>query len=68
MVVILVLFTLVFFLGVDHLKTWNDNRVRTPRGTMYTTGTTITSFGFESLGCLSQDGGVPYKEQVDWEI
>jgi hypothetical protein len=62
MVVILVLFTLVFFLGVDHLKTWNDNRVRTPRGTM------ITTHGFEMLGALSQDGGQPYREQVDWEI
>ena len=62
MVVILVLFTLVFFLGVDHLKTWNDNRVRAPRGTMY------TSPGFEALGALAQDGGVPYREQVDWEI
>ena len=62
MVVILVLGTFIFFLGVDHLKTWNDKRIRAPRGTM------ITTAGFEMLGALAQDGGVPYKEQVDWEI
>ena len=57
MVVILVLFTLVFFLVVDHLKTWNDNRIRTPRGTMY------TSPGFEMLGALAQDGGSTMKSE-----
>ena len=56
MTVILVLFTFVFFLSIDAIKTWNDNRVRAPRGTM------ITSPGFEMLGALAQDGGEKVKD------
>ena len=48
MVVLLVLFTIILFLGIDYFKT---RHVFEPRGTMY------TSPGFEMLGALAQDGG-----------
>lgn len=51
MVVLLVLFTITVFLSIDSFRNWNKNRIRVPRGTMYTTP------GFEALGCLAQDGG-----------
>ena len=50
MTVILVLFTLCLFLGIDAAKTHYD-RVRVSHGTMFTTS------GFEMLGALAQDGG-----------
>ena len=56
MTVILVLFTFIFFLVVDALKTRYENRVRVARGTR------ITTPGFEMLGALAQDGGEPVKE------
>ena len=58
MVVLLVLFTICFFLAVDAIR----SMVRVPRnlGTMHTT------FGFEGLGCLAQDGGE--RVELDYEI
>ena len=50
MTIILVLSVFVIFLTIDWFKT---HPIRVPRGTMYTTP------GFESLGCLAQDGGTP---------
>jgi len=62
MTVLLVLFTIIVFLAIDAVR----SMVRVPRnlGTMHTT------FGFEGLGCLAQDGGslLPETEQTDWEI
>ena len=61
MTVLLVLFTICFFLAVDAIRSMD---IRVPSGTTYTT------FGFEGLGCLAQDGGslLPETEQTDWEI
>ena len=65
MTILLVLAFFIFFLAVDWFKT---HPIHLPSGTMYT-GTTITSFGFESLGALAQDGGTPVEEtQTDYEI
>ena len=58
MVVLLVLFTICFFLTIDAVR----SMVRVPRNL----GTTYTTFGFEGLGCLAQDGGE--KVEVDYEI
>ena len=60
MTVILVLLTIGLFLGIDSVRTWNANRIRAPRGTMYTTP------GFEMLGALAQDGGE--KIENDYQI
>ena len=57
MVVLLVLFTSTVFLSIDSFRNWNKNRIRVPRGTMYTTP------GFEVLGCLAQDGPLPEKKK-----
>jgi hypothetical protein len=59
MTVLLVLFTICFFLAVDAIRSMD---IRVPRnlGTMHTT------FGFEGLGCLAQDGGI--KIEPDYEI
>ena len=60
MVVLLVLGTIIFFLIVDAIRSME---IRVPRGTMHTT------FGFEGLGCLAQDGGTPVKSsEPDYEI
>ena len=58
MTVLLVLFTIIVFLAIDAVR----SMVRVPRnlGTMHTT------FGFEGLGCLAQDGGI--KIEPDYEI
>jgi hypothetical protein len=58
MTVILVLFTLCLFLGIDALKT--HYQVLVPRGTMFTTP------GFEMLGAMAQDGGE--RVEIDYEI
>jgi len=58
MTVILVLFTLCLFLGIDALKT--HYQVRVPHGMMFTTP------GFEMLGALAQDGGT--RIEIDYEI
>ena len=60
MTVILVLFTLCLFLGIDAAKTWYEKRVTLPTGTMFTTP------GFEMLGALAQDGGD--RVENDYEI
>ena len=60
MTVILVLFTLCLFLGIDAAKTWYENRTTLPTGTMFTTP------GFEMLGALAQDGGD--RVENDYEI
>jgi hypothetical protein len=57
MVVLLVLFTIILFLSIDAIKTWDAKRIRAPRGTMY------TSPGFEMLGALAQDGGNKVEEK-----
>ena len=59
MTVILVLFTFIFFLLLDHFKTAYDARVHAPRGTAYTTP------GFEMLGALAQDGGTLMSEDAE---
>ena len=60
MTILLVLAFFIFFLAVDWFKT---HPVRLPSGTMFTTP------GFEMLGALAQDGGLPVEEkQVDYEI
>lgn len=59
MTVILVLFTFIFFLTLDFLKTRHDSRVRVMRGTMFTTP------GFEALGALAQDGGTLKSEDAE---
>ena len=58
MTVLLVLFTLCLFLGIDALKT--HYQVRVPHGMMFTTP------GFEMLGALAQDGGT--RIELDYEI
>ena len=58
MTVLLVLFTLCLFLGIDAAKTHYQARV--PHGTMFTTP------GFEMLGALAQDGGD--RVEIDYEI
>ena len=61
MVVLLVLFTICFFLAIDAVR----SMVRVPRNL----GTTYTTFGFEGLGCLAQDGGTPVEpSESDYEI
>jgi len=57
MTVILVLFTICMFLGIDALRTWSSKRAALPKGTMFTTP------GFEMLGCLAQDGGKPVEKK-----
>jgi len=60
MTVLLVLGTICFFLSVDAIRSMD---IRVPSGTMHTT------FGFEGLGCLAQDGGIPVeKAEPDYEI
>ena len=62
MTILLVLAFFIFFLAVDWFKT-HPVRIRSPRGTM------IITPGFEMLGALAQDGGLPVEEkQVDYEI
>ena len=58
MTVLLVLFTLCLFLGIDALKT--HYQVRVPHGMMFTTPV------FEMLGALAQDGGT--RIEIDYEI
>jgi hypothetical protein len=58
MTVLLVLFTLCLFLGIDALKT--HYQVHVQCGTMFTTP------GFEMLGALAQDGGT--RIEIDYEI
>ena len=61
MTVLLVLFTIIVFLAVDAVR----SMVRVPRNL----GTTYTTFGFEGLGCLAQDGGIPVeKAEPNYEI
>jgi hypothetical protein len=60
MVVLLVVGTFVVFLTIDTIRSME---IRVPRGTSYTTP------GFEGLGCLAQDGGIPVeKAESDYEI
>ena len=56
MVVLLVLGFCIFFITIDAIRSMET----VPKGTMHTT------FGFEGLGCLAQDGGE--KVEVDYEI
>ena len=62
MTVLLLLFTFVLFLVIDHCKTALEHRSHDrvyrsePRGSMFTTP------GFEALGAFAQDGGEPSKE------
>jgi hypothetical protein len=56
MVVLLVLGFCLFFITIDAIRSLDT----VPKGTMHTT------FGFEGLGCLAQDGGE--KVEVDYEI
>ena len=58
MTVLLVLFTLCLFLGIDALKT--HYQVHVSHGTMFSTP------GFEMLGALAQDGGT--RVELDYEI
>ena len=59
MVVLLVLGFCIFFLTIDAIRSMET----VPKGTMHTT------FGFEGLGCLAQDGGTPVKSsEPDYEI
>jgi len=64
MTVLLILFTFVLFLLIDHFKTtyeiWRQAlyRQQSRRG-MFTTP------GFEMLGALAQDGGEPVKPEAD---
>jgi len=63
MTVILVLFTFIAFLLLDHLKTAYDRKRSTVRPQMYVRPV-YTTPGFEMLGALAQDGGEIYKKEL----
>ena len=66
MTVILVLLFLATFLTIDYAKTQYEHR---KLDTLYRSewrGTMFTTPGFEMLGALAQDGGIPYEELADY--
>ena len=66
MTVILVLLFLATFLTIDYVKTQYEHR---KLDTLYRSerrGTMFTTPGFEMLGALAQDGGIPYEEFTEY--